>query len=146
MPFPEDKKLSDEAKRAVGVIKDVMKSGIEKDNVYLLTALAPASFFDDELKEHFQKYAVEKANNIYDEISVYIINRKLTLDAFFSVEGTLTLEVLINIMRIRRDSDIPLQTAAKLQTGPLTDNIDTRICILQCDERYCGEDTYLRYK
>ena len=48
-------KLSDDVQRAVSIIKDIMKSGIEKDNVYLLTALAPASFFDEELKDHFNR-------------------------------------------------------------------------------------------
>ncbi|SFC79058.1 DUF4132 domain-containing protein [Ruminococcus albus] len=108
--------LSDESQNAVSMIKEIMNGDIKENDIYLLTALSSASFFDEELKEHFNKYVAEKANDIYDTISKYMKNRERTLDAFFSAEGTLTRDVLINMLRMRRHSEIPIRSAAKMQT------------------------------
>ena len=55
IPPADGGKLNDEAERAVAIIKNVMESIIEKDDVFLLNALANASYFDKEIKAHFEK-------------------------------------------------------------------------------------------
>ena len=116
MPLPEGGKLSDEAKRALAVIKEIMSGDIEEDSGYLLLAIAPASFFDEELKAHFCKYAAEKANLIFEKINTYIKHPERTLDAFFSADGTLTYEFLLKILERSLNRDMFLRSAAKVQT------------------------------
>ena len=94
MSLSKGKKLSDEAQRAVSMIKNIMQSNIEKDSINLLTALAPASFFDEQLKSHFNQYAAKKVSGICNHISIFMKRPERTLEALFSVEGTFTQEIL----------------------------------------------------
>ena len=116
MPLTYGKKMSDEAMRAVELIKDIMKSDIAEDDLLLCIALAPASFFDEQLRQHFQKYAKDKAIDICKHVFGYMTRPNRTMEALFSVEGTFTPAVLNTILGIQPDHKILLQVAAKMQT------------------------------
>ncbi len=116
MPLSKDKKLSDEAQRAVSMIKNIMQSNIKKDSINLLTALTSASFFDEQLKRHFNQYVAKKVSGICNHISIFMKRPERALDALFSVEGAFTQEILSDILKLRCNSDIFMQSAAKMQT------------------------------
>ena len=116
MPLPEGETLSEEAQRAVSIIRHLMQSNIEKDHIHLLTALAPASCFDAQLKSHFMQYAAKKAIGICNHISLFLKSPERALDALFAVDGTFTQDILFEILRRRDCQELILQSAANMQT------------------------------
>lgn len=116
MPLPDGEKLSEQAARAVSVMKSVMKCDIEKDSVSLLAALASASYFDKELKSCFEKYAAAKARAVAGRISSALRKCEHAADALFSVEGTLNKDTLALFFGRGYGVDTLLMSAAKMQT------------------------------
>ena len=116
IPPADGRKLNDEAERAVAFIKNVMENIIEKDDVFLLNALANASYFDKEIKAHFEKYAAAKAEKLCSCIAFGATNIERAADALFAVEGTLSTDVLLQLLRRFDNHEKLLISAAKMQT------------------------------
>lgn len=115
MSVPENGKLTDEAKRAVDMIKDIMQSGIVGDDVYLLTALAAAAHFDKELRKPFEKYAAEKAKEISSTIDRYITIKAPAAETLFSVDGVLSEDMLDHINGFMSRGHSQMDAARKMQ-------------------------------
>ncbi len=140
MTVPENGELSDEAKRAVSIIRGIMESDIAEDDVYLLTALAAATHFDKELKVHFEKYAAENAMEISSTIDKYINKQAPAAETLFSVDGILNEKLLDHINGFMLRGRKQIEVARKMQPGffeerERTGNILKHIAKLRMDRK-----------
>ncbi len=115
MSLPDDGKLSEKAEIAVTIIKNAMNNSIEKDNIFLLNALANASYFDEIIKTHFEEYAAANAEELCSLISRGSTDIERAADALFAVEGTFNKDVLFQLLRYGINEKLMI-SAAKMQT------------------------------